>query len=87
MAEDNKITRATEWLNDKLYPILGPPPLGPYEDDRAERPWHEYGDDACPICGRPMRSHDVIEDPEDDEVWLRCPGAPAGQQLESARDA
>lgn len=34
----DKLVQITEWVNEKLYPVLGPPPLGPYEnnDERME---------------------------------------------------
>jgi len=35
--DESKVTKATEWLNEKLYPILGPPPLGPYETNEERR--------------------------------------------------
>jgi len=33
----SKVTKVTEWLNEKLYPILGPPPLGPQETNEERR--------------------------------------------------
>jgi len=82
---ENKIVQATDWLNEKLFPVLGPPPLGPYDDDSAERLRHERGDDPCPICGQAMREHEVIGSPEEQKVWLRCPLGADGQQLETGR--
>ncbi len=83
MTTGDRLVRATNWLNEKLLPILGPPPLGPYDDDTADRLRHERGDEPCPICGRPMHDHRVIEEPEDGKRWLRCPDGPPGQELES----
>lgn len=82
---DDKIVQAANWLNEKLLPILGPPPLGPYDDDSAEWLRHERGDDICPICGHRLAEHDVIAEPADGKVWLHCPGRPAGEQLETGR--
>jgi hypothetical protein len=45
--------RATDWLNDKLEPVLGAPERTP-DDERDPTP---VGDRPCPICGQPMRSH------------------------------
>ncbi len=81
--KDDKLVRATDWLNEKLYPMLGPPPLGPYDDDEATMLRGERGDDVCPVCGEPMRLHERVEEPETGKVWLHCPGGPAGQQLEA----
>ncbi len=82
---DDKIVQATDWLNEKLFPVLGPPPLGPYDDDTAERLRHERGDDVCPVCGHPLSEHEVITEPAAGKVWLHCPGRPAGEQLETGR--
>ena len=43
-------------LNRRLFPVLGPPPLGPYR----EAPQPDPASAACPLCGRPMSQH-VIE--------------------------
>lgn len=40
--DQGAVAKATEWLNEKLYPILGPPPLGPYETNE-ERRVNEHG--------------------------------------------
>ena len=45
--------RATDWLNDKLEPILGGPDITP-DDGRDQTP---VGERPCPICGQPMDSH------------------------------
>jgi hypothetical protein len=58
----------TAWLNGRLLPFLGPPPLGPYDDEVpvAERPVAR-----CPLCGAPMTEHDI--DRSGERTQLRCP--------------
>ncbi|MHA7985177.1 hypothetical protein ACX9R5_05150 [Rathayibacter sp. CAU 1779] len=58
------LTQAVEWLDDKLVPVLGPAPLGPYD---AEPP-HST---ACPLCGLPLAGHDTEK--SEGHVFLRCP--------------
>jgi len=55
---------AAAWLDDKLVPLLGPPPLGPYD---AESPHSR----ACPLCGAPLLQHRAERDEE--HVFLHCP--------------
>ncbi|GLU87972.1 hypothetical protein Agsp01_02270 [Agromyces sp. NBRC 114283] len=53
-------------LNAKLLPYIGPPPLGPYDEEPvAERP------PACPLCGKPMSEHDI--DRSGERTQLHCP--------------
>jgi len=58
----------TAWLNGRLLPLIGPPPLGPYDDEvpAAERPVAR-----CPLCGEPMTAHDI--DRSGERTQLRCP--------------
>ena len=59
-------------LNRKLFPWIGPPPLGPYDQPApvpaAERP--------CPLCGAPMAQHTRGDNAG--RTMLRCP-APASE--------
>ncbi|GAA0990339.1 hypothetical protein [Subtercola frigoramans] len=59
------------WLNERLFPYLGPPPLGPFDtatpDDRARAALAS----ACPLCGAPMNAHDV--DRSGERTQLHCP--------------
>jgi hypothetical protein len=41
-------------LNRRLFPYLGPPPLGPY-DQPTPAP---ASGRACPLCGAPMSDHE-----------------------------
>jgi len=55
-----------ERLNARLLPYLGPPPLGPYNEEPAPaRPA------ACPLCGAPMSEHDI--DRSGERTQLHCP--------------
>lgn len=55
-----------ERLNARLLPYIGPPPLGPYDEEPvAARPA------ACPLCGAPMSEHDI--DRSFERTQLRCP--------------
>ena len=55
-----------EWLNEKVYRVVGPPPLGPYD------PVVEHvGMAMCPVCGRPMSEHTI--DHSKASAILFCP--------------
>src|SRR5450830_892275 len=41
-----------DWLNHKLVGVMGPPPLGPYDEVLKK-----VGEAVCPVCGRPMSEH------------------------------
>ena len=56
-------------LNRTLFPLLGPPPLGPY-DQPAPVPARES---ACPLCGSAMSSHE--KGISDGRTILHCPTA------------
>lgn len=58
-------------LNRRLFPWLGPPPLGPY-DQAAATPAHER---ACPLCGAPMSNH--TKGVADGRTLLYCPAEAA----------
>ncbi|AYF97305.1 hypothetical protein [Protaetiibacter intestinalis] len=55
-------------LNRRLFPWLGPPPLGPY-DQPAPVPAR---DRACPLCGALMSEH-AKGTSEDGRTLLYCP--------------
>jgi len=55
-----------DWLNRKLFPILGTPDLGPYETVVKR-----VGEAVCPVCGRPMSEHFI--DHSTPETILNCP--------------
>ena len=51
------VAKAPWWdrLNRLLLPYIGPPPLGPYDED----PLPPTQEKACPLCGQAMADHDV----------------------------
>lgn len=55
-------------LNRRLLPYIGPPPLGPYN----EEPLPPIQAKACPICGNLMADHDG-ERRTDRPTQLHCP--------------
>jgi hypothetical protein len=59
-------------FNDRLFPWLGPPPLGPY--DQPEPP--AVATRACPLCGAAMSEHEV--DRSGERTQLYCPTPSAG---------
>jgi hypothetical protein len=58
------LAHAAEWLDGKLIPVLGPPPLGPYD---AESP-HAT---TCPLCGQSLAGHRTEK--EEGHVFMHCP--------------
>ncbi|MCU1480721.1 MAG: hypothetical protein JWQ19_1507 [Subtercola sp.] len=59
------------WLNKRLFPYLGPPPLGPIDTETAESKARRAQAGACPLCGQPMSLHDV--DRSGIRTQLYCP--------------
>jgi hypothetical protein len=59
------------WVNTKLMQVIGPPPVGPY-DETVEKPTSEA---PCPLCGAPMSQHIIDRSGRDAE--LVCPAPPA----------
>jgi hypothetical protein len=55
-------------LNRRLFPYIGPPPLGPFN----ETPLPSTLTKACPICGHPMSDHE-IERRDNRPTQIHCP--------------
>jgi hypothetical protein len=55
-----------DWLNRILLPVLGPPPVGPYNAVVTR-----VGEAMCPVCGKPMSDH--VIDRSSQETMLNCP--------------
>ncbi|WP_394553881.1 hypothetical protein ACDF64_05340 [Agromyces sp. MMS24-JH15] len=53
-------------LNARLLPWIGPPPLGPYDDEVAPA-----APPACPLCGAPMADH--VIDRAAPRTQVHCP--------------
>ncbi|MGN6425337.1 hypothetical protein [uncultured Leifsonia sp.] len=68
--------RAAEWLDAKLLPVLGPPPLGPYGPETART---EAA--TCPLCGARIDLH--VMERDHGHAFLICP-SPARTQLQVA---
>ena len=56
-------------LNRKLFPYLGPPALGPYD----EPPLPPTGPKACPICGARMDAHVIERGDSQTKTYIHCP--------------
>ena len=56
-------------LNRTLFPYLGPPALGPYD----EPPLPPIGPKACPICGERMDAHVIERGEGRTATRLLCP--------------
>lgn len=70
---DGRLVRSAAWVDRKLTPVFGPPPVGPYADDgRAPV-------STCPVCGHPMAEHRI--DHSARNAILECP-APIDHNLE-----
>ncbi|SDO20039.1 hypothetical protein SAMN05216368_11250 [Cryobacterium flavum] len=61
----------TAWLNGRLFPILGPPPVGPSGSDLL--PAAPALVRGCPVCAQPMDQHDI--DRTGERTQLHCPVA------------
>jgi hypothetical protein len=79
-AKEN-VTKATAWLDDKLVPILGPAPLGPYELDERDDPNPGVADQLCPVCHHAMSRHEIEVDPRTHHTYLVCPGLGAAYEV------
>jgi len=59
-------------LNRRLFPYLGPPPLGPYDQPAPAAPASR----ACPLCGAAMSAHEFDRSGEQTRATrLYCPAA------------
>lgn len=55
-------------LNRMLFPYIGPPPLGPYN----ETPLPSTKGHPCPLCAQPMDQHE-IERRANRPTQVHCP--------------
>ena len=55
-------------INFALYPYLGPPKLGPYD----QAPLPDATLKPCPLCGAPMAEHD-LDRGAGRPTYVRCP--------------
>ncbi|WP_022883506.1 hypothetical protein [Glaciibacter superstes] len=61
------------WLNRTLFPWIGPPPLGPYDDVPEAEVAATKAAATCPICGSLMSLHEI--DRSGERTMVRHPGA------------
>ena len=59
----------TAWLNGRLFPILGPPPVGLSGSDLLRAQPAPVR--VCPVCAQPMDQHDI--DRSGERTQLHCP--------------
>jgi len=83
---EDRLVQATEWLNMKLLPWLGPPPLGPYDRPELDPP-DAVAHKPCPICGRMMSEHRVEASRITGKVFLYHPDESIHEVLETGRMA
>jgi hypothetical protein len=60
-------------LNGALFPYIGPPPLGPYNEAPLQAP----AEKACPLCGRPMSEHRFDRSTDHTATRMYCPTSDA----------
>jgi hypothetical protein len=56
-------------LNRRLFPYLGPPQLGPYD----EPPLAPTGPKPCPVCGQRMDEHEIERGVGRTPTRIHCP--------------
>lgn len=66
MGRSRRFVRVFDWLDRGLFPVLGPPPLGPFGHVGSAE-----AEAKCPICTHPMREH-LIDHSHPNAVLL-CP--------------
>lgn len=59
----------TAWINRRLLPILGPPPVGANGTDLL--PVTAVPVTGCPVCNQPIAEHDI--DRSGERTQLHCP--------------
>jgi hypothetical protein len=64
------------WLTIRLLPLIGPPPLGPYDDETPEQ---ASAVRYCPLCGQPMDLHDI--DRSGEQTQVHCPAPRNGSAV------
>jgi hypothetical protein len=64
---------ATAWLNRRLLPWIGPPPLGPYTAVTTAEVEEKQARAVCPICGALMSLHEIDRSGERTQVHHPTP--------------
>ena len=63
----------TDWVNKKLFPWIGPPPLGPYNVVPEEEVRAAKAAATCPICGELMSVHEIDRTGERTQIYHPTP--------------
>ncbi|WP_344751516.1 hypothetical protein [Gryllotalpicola koreensis] len=77
------VHKATAALDDKLVPILGPAPLGPYGLDERDDPHPGPADLLCPVCHHAMSRHATEVDPVAHHTFVTCPELGTSYEVEA----
>jgi len=77
------VANATTWLDDKLVPILGTAPLGPYELDERDDPDPGVADELCPVCHHAVSRHEIEVDPVSHHTYRICPGTGTAYEIDT----
>jgi hypothetical protein len=72
---DGRLVRSAAWIDRKLMPVFGPPPISSSNDNADGN----GAGPACPVCGHPMGEHTI--DHSTRNAILECP-APIDHNLE-----
>ncbi len=56
------------WLNRRLLPILGPPPLGPYTTESPAETQQHRAEATCPVCHQLMSLHEIDRSGEKTQI-------------------
>jgi hypothetical protein len=63
----------TRWINRRLFPWIGPPPLGPYNVIPEEEVEAAKAASVCPICGQLMSVHEIDRSGERTQIYHPTP--------------
>lgn len=63
----------TNWVNKTLFPWIGPPPLGPYDEIPEEVTKAAQAASVCPICGNLMSIHEIDRSGERTQIYHPTP--------------
>lgn len=78
-AKPDRVRHAAQWLDDKLIPRMGGAEVGPYDEESEES---IRAHDACPLCGHPMREHQIDRSHANAVLICPAPQIPQRQSFE-----
>jgi NAD(P)-dependent dehydrogenase (short-subunit alcohol dehydrogenase family) len=79
LAKPDRVRHAAEWLDDKLVPRLGGAEVGPYDEEPEDS---VKAHDVCPLCGHPMREHQIDRSHANAVLICPAPQIPERQSFE-----